>query len=103
MSHASKRITADRSIAMDMLFTSAVELAAAIQRRDVSASEVLEAHLAQIAAHNGALNAVVTLVEERARQRAREADAALARGEVWGALHGVPFTLKDAFATAGVR
>lgn len=88
---------------MDTIFTSAVALAAAIQRRDVSAAELLEAHLAQIAAHNPALNAVVTLASESARQRAREADAALSRGNVWGPLHGVPFTLKDALATAGVR
>lgn len=88
---------------MNILFMSAVELAAAIQRRDVSAAEVVEAHLAQIAAHNPSINAVVTLASQSARQRAREADAALARGEVWGPLHGVAFTLKDAFATAGVR
>lgn len=40
---------------------------------------------------------------EQARKRAREADAALARGEIRGPLHGVPFTLKDAHATAGVQ
>lgn len=88
---------------MDLVFTSAAALAAAIRRRDVSAAEVLEAHLAQIAAHNAPLNAVVTLAAESARLRARAADAALARGELWGRLHGVPFTLKDALATAGVR
>jgi amidase len=45
----------------------------------------------------------VTLDAERARARAAEADQAAARGEWWGPLHGVPFTLKDAHATAGVR
>src|SRR5213078_2116751 len=65
--------------------------------------EVLEAHLAQIDTHNAALNAIVTMDAERARERAREADKALARGELWGPLHGVPFTLKDAHATAGMR
>jgi amidase len=64
---------------------------------------VLSAHLAQIATHNPALNAVITLDAERATERAREADEALARGENWGPLHGVPFTLKDAHATSGVR
>ncbi len=57
----------------------------------------------QIARHNPALNAVVTLDVERARERAKQADQALAAGRVWGPLHGVPFTLKDAHATAGVR
>ena len=87
----------------EILFSSAAELAAAIRAREVSASEVLEAHLAQIARHNPALNAVVTLDIEGARSRAKQADDALARGEVWGPLHGVPFTLKDAHATAGMR
>jgi amidase len=87
----------------NIVFSSTTQLAAAIRARRVSASEVLAAHLARIDAHNPALNAVVTMDAERARQRARAADEALARGEVWGPLHGVPFTLKDAHATAGVR
>jgi amidase len=88
---------------MDIVFSSTAQLAAAIRAGDVSAVEVLEAHLAQIEKHNPALNAIVTLDAERARVQAREADAALARGEVCGPLHGVPFTLKDAHATAGMR
>ena len=88
---------------MDSVFSSTTQLAAAIRAGHVSASEVLEAHLAQIATHNPTLNAVITLNAEQARKQAREADEALARGEVWGPLHGVPFTLKDAHATAGMR
>src|SRR5260370_8297910 len=88
---------------MDRVFSSTTQLAAAIRAGHVSASEVLEAHLAQIATHNPTLNAVITLNIEQARKQAREADEALARGEVWGPLHGVPFTLKDAHATAGMR
>src|SRR6266480_4960530 len=87
----------------DIVFSSTTQLAAAIRAGDVSATEVLEVHLAQIATHNPALNAVVTMDAEQAHKRAREADEALARGEVWGPLHGVPFTLKDAHATAGMR
>ncbi len=88
---------------MDIVFSSTTQLAAAIRAGYVSAMEVLEAHLAQIDKHNPALNAIITMDTERAHERAREADEALARGEVWGPLHGVPFTLKDAHATAGVR
>ncbi len=88
---------------MDIVFSSTTQLAAAIRAGHVSATEVLEAHLAQIATHNPALNAIITMDAERAYERAREADEALARGEVWGPLHGVPFTLKDAHATAGMR
>jgi amidase len=87
----------------DIVFSSTTQLAAAIRAGHVSAIEVLEAHLAQIATHNPALNAIVTMDAERAHKRAREADDALARGEMWGPLHGVPFTLKDAHATAGMR
>jgi amidase len=86
-----------------IIFASTAQLAAAIRTRDISAVEVLDAHLAQIASRNPALNAIITLDVERARTRAREADAALSRGEIWGPLHGVPFTLKDALATAGMR
>ncbi|MGZ3673665.1 MAG: amidase family protein, partial [Ktedonobacterales bacterium] len=88
---------------MDIVFSSTAQLAAAIQAKHVSAAEVLDAHLAQIEAHNPTLNAIVTLDAERAHERARQADLALARGEMWGPLHGVPFTLKDALATAGMR
>ena len=86
-----------------LLFAPAHELATAIRQRHVSASEVVEAHLAQIARHNPTLNAIVTLDEDSAKQRAQAADAALAKGEVWGPLHGVPITLKDVHDTAGVR
>src|SRR5262245_21330007 len=88
---------------MDIVFSSTKQLAGAIRAKRVSAVEVLEAHLAQIERHNPALNAVVTRDAEQARERAGAADEALARGEVWGPLHGVPFTLKDAHSTAGMR
>jgi len=87
----------------DIVYSSATALAAAIRRKEVSALEVLEAHLAQIGRRNAALNAIVTLDAEGARQRARAADAALARGEVWGPLHGAPMTLKDSHSVAGMR
>ncbi len=84
-------------------FSSATELASAIRARRASAREVVELYLSRIEKHNGALNAVCTLDAAGARSRAREADEALARGEVWGPLHGVPMTIKDALETAGVR
>src|SRR5204863_5249991 len=92
-----------RSSLMDIVFSSATQLASAIRTGRVSAIEVLEAHLAQIDKYNPALNAIIIMDAEQARKRAREADKALARGEMWGPLHGVPFTLKDAHATAGMR
>ena len=87
----------------DIHFKTAQELATAIRQCRVSAAEVLEAHLEQIKGHNPTLNAIITLDEEGARARAKQADKALARGEVWGPLHGVPITIKDALETVGLR
>ncbi len=87
----------------ELCYRSATDLASAIRRREVSSRELLEAHLARVEKRNPALNAVVTLDAERARRRAAQADAALARGESWGPLHGVPMTIKDSFETEGVR
>ncbi len=88
---------------MDVAFSSTVDLAAAIKRGAVSATDALEAQLAQIDKHNPALNAVVMLDADGARKRATEADRAIKRGEYRGPLHGVPFTLKDTHSTAGMR
>jgi amidase len=86
-----------------VIYTTAHQLAVAIRRREISAADVVGQHLDRIHYHNPRLNAVVTLDAESARRRAREADEALARGEIWGPRHGVPFTLKDCLATAGMR
>ncbi|TPN36543.1 amidase [Mesorhizobium sp. B2-3-3] len=88
---------------MDAIFSSTTDLAAAIAKRKISAVEALDAHFAQIDSHNGAVNAVILLDREGARERARNADAAVARGEALGPLHGVPFTLKDTHETAGMK
>src|SRR3712207_4860581 len=85
------------------VFAPAHVLVQRIQRRELSSVEVVDAYLAQIERHNAQLNAIVTLDEDGARRRAREADAALGRGEVWGQLHGVPVTLEDAHPTSGMR
>src|SRR5215212_8286442 len=86
----------------EIIYSSASELARAIRRGEVSSIEVVEAHLARIEEVNPKLNAVVHLTADAARQRAREADEARARGEEWGPLHGVPVTIKDAFETEGI-
>lgn len=87
----------------DFIFAPAYQLAKAIRQRHASVVEVLEAHLAHIARHNPALNAIITLDEDGVRQRAEAADKALAQGQVWGPLHGVPITLEDVHATAHIR
>jgi amidase len=86
----------------NIIFASASELAQAIRDKQLSAQEVVEAHIRRIEAVNPKLNAVVQLTAEAAMAQARAADASLARGEISGPLHGVPITLKDNIEAAGV-
>src|SRR5712672_222224 len=86
----------------DITSASASELADAIRSKKLSSRMIVEAHLERIAKVNPKLNAVVQLTAEAARKEADEADAALARGEIKGPLHGVPITIKDTLETAGV-
>lgn len=82
---------------------SVIELARAIKERRLSAREAVEAHLRRIESVNPRVNAVVTLDADRALAAADRADAASLRGDPTGAIHGVPFTLKDMHSTAGMR
>ncbi|MEQ9465728.1 MAG: amidase [Haliea sp.] len=87
---------------MQILYRGAFELAREIKAGHLSSIQVLDFFLARIERFNEGLNAVVALDTERARERAAAADAAAARGEDWGPLHGVPLTIKDSFCTAGL-
>jgi len=87
----------------DICFLSAVELARRIRAKQLSAVELLKAHLAQIERINPCVNAIITLVAEQALTQARAADAALARGDAVGPLHGLPIAHKDLAATKGIR
>jgi amidase len=78
-------------------------MADAVRRREISARELLELHLARIAERNPQLNAIVSLDEERARAGAADADTATARGDELGPLHGLPFAFKDTHDVAGWR
>ncbi|MCK8516073.1 amidase [Methylonatrum kenyense] len=82
---------------------SATRLLQGLESRLFSSRELVQQLLARIEERNPALNAVVTLDAERAFARAGAADADRARGRRWGALHGLPITIKDTFATAGLR
>lgn len=84
-------------------FASATDIARQIAQGHVSSREVLDLYLARIGQHNDAVNAIVTLDADAARQRAAACDQAVADGAELGPLHGVPITIKDAFETAGLR
>ena len=87
----------------EFVWMTAVELASLIKRGEVSATEVVQAHLDQIDAVNPKLNAIVTYLPEMALELAKHADERQARGEELGLLHGLPIAHKDLFETAGIR
>ncbi len=87
---------------MELIFESALALARAIRKKEVSSEEIVRACIDRIEDVNPRLNAVVQLPAELAIRQAHEADQALARGEIKGPLHGVPFTLKDSIETRGI-
>lgn len=80
---------------------SATRLAQALAAREIGALELCDAAIARIETADAGINAVVVRDFERAREQARAADAALARGERH-ALLGVPITVKECFAVAGL-
>ncbi len=86
----------------ELSFLPATELARRLRRREVSAVALLQQFIERIERLDGALNAVVVRDFERARLRASQADAALARGELWGPLHGLPMTVKESFDVPGL-
>ena len=83
-------------------FGSATQLALEIRDRRIGCLELLDFYLARAERHNPALNAIIAWQVDAARQRARDADAALAKGELWGPLHGIPMTVKESFNVAGL-
>ncbi len=81
---------------------SAVELARLIRAKELSARDVVGAHLTQIERINPGVNAIVTLVAEQAMERARVADEDFAHGREIGPLHGLPIAHKDLQSTKGI-
>ncbi|HSU17547.1 amidase [Longimicrobium sp.] len=84
-------------------YLTAGETAARIREGSLTSVEAVRACVERIRALNPRLNAVVDLHDAEALVRAQAADAALARGEDWGPLHGVPVTVKDVYDVAGMR
>jgi Asp-tRNA(Asn)/Glu-tRNA(Gln) amidotransferase A subunit family amidase len=82
---------------------SATELAAAMQQRELSPVDVMEAVLARIESLNPQLNAFLAVDAERARTAAKAAEEAVMRGEAQGLLHGLPVSIKDLEPVAGLR
>jgi amidase len=87
----------------DLCFAPATQLVRLLRSKEISAEELMSAHLARIERVNPSVNAIVTLDAERGLDGARAADARQARGEPLGLLHGLPIAHKDLVMTAGIR
>ncbi len=87
----------------DLCFLPATALASMLRSKHVSALEVMRAHLAQIERVNPSMNAIVTLVADRAMAAAAHADDVIVRSGPTGVLHGLPVAHKDLVDTAGIR
>jgi len=83
-------------------FASANSLAREIRCRRIGCLELLDFYVGRAERYNPTLNAIVAWQVDKARERARAGDAALARGEVWGPLHGLPVTVKESFDVTGL-
>lgn len=86
----------------DLALRSATELSGALRAGELGARELLEHHLGRVDALDPVINALVTFDVDRARHQADRADEAVAAGRWLGPLHGLPCSIKDAIATAGV-
>ena len=87
----------------EICYLTATEIRDKIRNRDLSAVEVMEAHLTQIEKVNPTVNAIVTLHPGQALDGAKAADAAISNGEFLGPLHGLPTAVKDLTLTKGMR
>jgi aspartyl-tRNA(Asn)/glutamyl-tRNA(Gln) amidotransferase subunit A len=79
------------------------EAAAKLRARGISSTELTQESLLGIQETQSGLNAFITITEELALEQARRADEELASGIDRGPLHGIPYALKDLFATRGIR
>ncbi|MGE0750921.1 MAG: amidase [Variibacter sp.] len=86
----------------DIAFWPAKRLAARLRSRRIGCLELLDHYLQRVERYNPALNAIIATDIPAARKRAKAADRALAKGDVWGPLHGVPMTIKESYDVAGL-
>jgi aspartyl-tRNA(Asn)/glutamyl-tRNA(Gln) amidotransferase subunit A len=92
----------DRSAANELYFLTIAEAATLIAARKLSSVELTQAYLDRIGQLDDQLRAFITVTGERALEMARHADRASGKGDSRGPLHGIPFALKDIYATAGI-
>ena len=86
----------------ELAFLDATTLSGKIRDKEISSAELLEHYISRMDKYNPDINAIVCTQLEKARNRASEADSALARGENWGPLHGLPMTVKESYNITGL-
>jgi amidase len=86
----------------DIAYRSAKQLASLIRQKKVGCLELLNHYLERIDRYNIGINAVIFMDIKAARKRARAADRALGKGELWGPLHGLPMTVKESYDVVGM-
>ena len=85
----------------ELHYQSATQLAGLIRRKKIGCVELLDHFLKRVEQYNPKLNAIIWMDQDKARKRARAADSALKKGKRFGALHGVPMTIKESFDVEG--
>jgi len=83
-------------------FQPAKVLAASLRAGKMASVQLLDLYVARMEKYNPRINAIIATDLDAARKRARAADKALAKGDVWGPLHGVPMTIKESFDVVGM-
>jgi aspartyl-tRNA(Asn)/glutamyl-tRNA(Gln) amidotransferase subunit A len=86
----------------ELCFLSVAEASDRLRARTLSSVELTDAYLARIEAFDVELRSYITVTAEHARTQARAAEREIARGNVRGPLHGIPFGVKDMFETRGI-
>src|SRR5688572_11092530 len=87
----------------EVAFASLSELGTRLRRREISSEEIARIAIDRTQKLDPKLNSFITFLPDHALQQARAADDAFRRGQDLGPLHGMPISLKDHIATAGVR
>ena len=87
----------------DVAFLPVHRLSALIQGRHISSADLTEIYLDRMKRYDPILLCAVTILEDRAREEAQQADSDLRNGNYRGPLHGIPYGIKDLFSVAGVR
>ena len=87
----------------DLIYRPAHELGVLMRERKLSPVEVVDAYLERIEAIDSKVRAYITVCGDEARAQAKEAEAAISKGDYIGPMHGIPVAVKDQFDTNGIK